>query len=93
LSIAFDEMQQAFIREGRTNRHDLAMLLWSINFLHRWLTTDGKQPTRLDSWDKNLIEQCRAKGFSYDDVSFILSRSKSTIFEYAKTVFPETVAP
>jgi hypothetical protein len=90
LSLAYDQMQEAFMKLGRTNRHDVAVLLWSINYLYRWTTSDSKNPQHLDAWDRNLIEQLRPRGFSYDDIAFILSRSKASVFEYCKTIFPDS---
>lgn len=92
LSFAYDQMQEAFMKLGRTNKHDVAVLLWSINYLYRWTTSDSKNPQHLDAWDRNLIQQLRPRGFSYDDIGFILSRSKASVFAYAQSVFPDNSA-
>ncbi len=74
--------QKFYEKDQNFATSDWKVLYWAIAKLQRYPRI--KQPRHLDDLDKSYIKQLREMHFSYEEIAFVLDRSKSTIFEYAE---------
>lgn len=77
-----DSLSQQLTEKGIYSKSEFKILFWVIQRILRF--PDNTQPQHMDYIDEYLARQLRPQGFSYDDIAFVLDRSKSSVFEYLK---------
>jgi len=77
-----NKLQAEFKKKKYTTRLEWKSLHWACVQILR--LADAEQPQHLDYIDEVYIKSLRAEGYSYEDIAFILDRSKSSIHAYCK---------